>query len=156
MSKEVSSKYWRCKKSSDAGKGWIERESRYRVRGGELAGDGEELRGFHVVSTRGPTRIHNSSVGTRIPRMYTHPYVCAGTCVSVHRCANVCPARQPRRRSKRCTNFAGYGYVEIKMKGRRKSSERKEEEATEGEKKARDDKRPRGRKKDGNKGCVYI
>lgn len=52
---------------------------------------------------------------TRVSRTYNiHVYICMPTHVYVSACVNVCPTRRPRRRSKRCTNFARYGYAEIK------------------------------------------
>lgn len=51
---------------------------------------------------------------TRVFRTYIHFHIRVHG--RVRRCVNVCPTRRPRRRSKRCTNFAGYGYAEIKKK----------------------------------------
>lgn len=51
---------------------------------------------------------------TRVFRTYIHFHIRVHG--RVRCCVNVCPTRRPRRRSKRCTNFAGYGYAEIKKK----------------------------------------
>lgn len=65
---------------------------------------------------------------TRVSRTYNiHVYICMPTHVCVSACVNVCPTRRPRRRSKRCTNFARYGYAEIKKE---KKKDQKGKEAT--------------------------
>lgn len=82
-------------------------------------------------------RIHNSSLDTSISYIVhcvyiyiyirIHVHTCAYPCLCVSACANVvCPARRPRRRSKRCTNFAGYGYAEIKKRQKVDEGEEKE------------------------------
>lgn len=78
---------------------------------------------------------------TRVSRTYNiHVYICMPTHVYVSACVNVCPTRRPRRRSKRCTNFARYGYAEIKKE---KKKDQKGKEAT-----VRKKKRERGTRKE--------
>lgn len=63
---------------------------------------------------------------TRVSRTYNiHVYICMPTRVCVSACVNVCPTRRPRRRSKRCTNFARYGYAEIKKEEKRTKKEKR-------------------------------
>lgn len=85
---------------------------------------------------------------TRVFRTYIHLHG------RVRRCVNVCPTRRPRRRSKRCTNFAGYGYVEIKKKKKKRKTEEAITRKRKGTRNRKERRRTHTRGK--NVRCIYV